>query len=83
MTDGRPPGTERRVRRLFVDAVLAFSVDPGPDNLIRYLAASRALEEARLARGMPPHTRPRTKGSGAAARRSRLGVTSKEKENTR
>jgi hypothetical protein len=35
------------MRRLFVGAVLAFSVDPGPDNLVRYLAASRALEEAR------------------------------------
>ena len=57
MTDGRPPGTERRVRRLFGDAVLAFSVDPGPDNLERYLAASKALTELRRSRQRPAHNR--------------------------
>jgi hypothetical protein len=40
-------GTARRAQRLFADAVLAFSDDPGPANLERYLAASRALEESR------------------------------------
>jgi hypothetical protein len=33
--------------RQFSDAVIAFSDDPGPENLERYLAASRALEESR------------------------------------
>ena len=32
----------------FVDAVLAFSDDPDPANLSRYLTASRVLEESRL-----------------------------------
>ncbi len=41
--------TARRAQRLFADAVLAFSDDPGPANLERYLAASRALEESRRA----------------------------------
>ncbi len=31
--------------RQFVEAVLAFSDDPDPVNLSRYLAASRALED--------------------------------------
>jgi len=31
----------------FVDAVVAFSDDPGPANLERYLEASRSLEESR------------------------------------
>jgi hypothetical protein len=58
-----------RAVRLFVDAVLAFSDDPGPDNLERYLAASRALE-SRHSRQTPPQARPRTKGSSAVVRRS-------------
>jgi hypothetical protein len=33
--------------RQFSDAVIAFSDDPGPENLERYLAASHALEESR------------------------------------
>jgi hypothetical protein len=45
---------ERSSVRQFVDAVLAFSVDPGPANLERYLAASRSLEESRR----PRQTRP-------------------------
>jgi len=32
---------------MFVDAVLAFSDDPDPVNLSRYLEASRVLEESR------------------------------------
>lgn len=31
----------------FVDAVVAFSDDPSPTNLERYLRASRSLEESR------------------------------------
>jgi hypothetical protein len=57
MTDGPRHGTERRVRRLFSDAVLAFSVDPGPDNLERYLAASKALAGLRRSRQTPAHNR--------------------------
>jgi len=41
---------ERSSVRQFVEAVLAFSVDPGPANLERYLAASRSLEESRRPR---------------------------------
>jgi hypothetical protein len=33
--------------RQFADALVAFSEDPGPANLERYLVASRALEESR------------------------------------
>jgi hypothetical protein len=54
MTEARlEPPAPTAVRRL-VDAVVAFCEDPGPDNLERYLAASRALEDSR---GMPPHSR--------------------------
>jgi len=37
---------ERSVHEQFVQAVHAFSDDPGPANLARYLAASRSLEES-------------------------------------
>jgi hypothetical protein len=37
---------ERSVHEQFVEAVHAFSDDPGPANLARYLAASRSLEES-------------------------------------
>jgi hypothetical protein len=47
---------ERSAFRQFVDAVLAFSVDPGPANLERYLAASRSLESRRSRQTRPqPH----------------------------
>jgi hypothetical protein len=49
MRSDRPtdvPGT-RSVRRQFSDALLAFSDDPGPANLVRYLAASRDLERSK------------------------------------
>ena len=59
---------ERSSVRQFVEAVLAFSVDPGPANLERYLAASRSLEESRSGQ-TPPPARPRTRGSRAVARR--------------
>jgi hypothetical protein len=36
---------QRQAFREFAEAVHAFSDDPGPFNLARYLAASRALEE--------------------------------------
>jgi hypothetical protein len=41
-----PLSHEAAVER-FVDAVVAFSDDPGPTNLERYLRASRSLEESR------------------------------------
>jgi hypothetical protein len=37
----------RTAMKQFAAAVLAFSEDPDPENLERYLAASRALEESR------------------------------------
>ncbi len=39
---------DRGALQQFVDAVLAFSDEPGQANLERYLAASRSLEEAWL-----------------------------------
>jgi len=46
-TPARPLPGERSAHRQLVDAVVAFSDDPGPENLERYLAASRLLEESR------------------------------------
>jgi hypothetical protein len=52
--------TDQSAFRQFVDAVLAFSVDPGAANLERYLAASRSLEESRRPRQTQPQPhRPR------------------------
>jgi hypothetical protein len=44
----QPATGDRGALQQFVDAVLAFSDEPGQANLERYLAASRSLEEARL-----------------------------------
>jgi hypothetical protein len=44
MTPAQLASAERTAFRQFVAAVLALSDDPGPANLERYLAASRALE---------------------------------------
>jgi hypothetical protein len=57
MTRARPVPNERRAFRIFGDAVLAFSDDPGPENLERYLASSRMLEESRRSRRTPARTR--------------------------
>jgi hypothetical protein len=40
------PDPESAAVRAFVDAVLALSDDPQPDNVRRYLVASNALEES-------------------------------------
>jgi hypothetical protein len=53
---------ERRAYRHFADAVLALSDDPGRDNLERYLAASRALEESRRAGQLRSRRRRRRRG---------------------
>jgi len=42
----QPDPAQRKALHDFREAVLAFSDDPGPFNLERYLAASRALEES-------------------------------------
>jgi hypothetical protein len=42
----QPNSAQRQAFREFVEAVHAFSDDPGPFNLERYLAASRTLEES-------------------------------------
>jgi hypothetical protein len=44
----------------FVEAVLAFSDDPDPVNLERYLAASRSLDKSRLAEQEAPWPGART-----------------------
>lgn len=49
-----------RAFRLFADAFAAFADDPGPENLERYLSASRLLEEAQA------HTRIAGEGVDAA-----------------
>jgi len=43
----QPDPAQRKALHDFREAVLAFSDDPGPFNLERYLAASRALEESK------------------------------------
>lgn len=43
-----PTTPDRSALQQFVEAVVAFSDEPGEANLERYLAASRSLEEARL-----------------------------------
>jgi hypothetical protein len=43
----RDPLSHQAAVEHFVDAVVAFSDDPGPANLERYLEASRSLEESR------------------------------------
>jgi hypothetical protein len=50
MTRAQLTRAERSAFRQFVDALIAFSDDPGPANLERYLAASRSLEESRRSR---------------------------------
>jgi len=45
----------------FRDALTEFAEDPSPDNLVRYLAASRALDESRSsgsADGVAPDAPP-------------------------
>jgi hypothetical protein len=64
MTPARLVSAEQAAFRRFADAVRAVSDDPGPENVVRYLLASRALEESRPT---PPRARRRT------ARASRLG----------
>lgn len=46
---GHVPEERTTEYRRLVQAVLAFAVDPGPANVERYLAASRALEKERFA----------------------------------
>ena len=50
---------EQRALLRFGEALHDFSYDPGPDNLVRYLAASRALDESRRARPAPRRGRAR------------------------
>jgi hypothetical protein len=47
--------------RAFVVAVLALSEDPGPDNVGRYLDASRALDDSRGASGQAEGPARRTR----------------------
>jgi hypothetical protein len=54
MTRDQLTHAERSAFRQFVDAVLAFSENPGPANLERYLAASRSLEKSRRSRQTRP-----------------------------
>ena len=49
MTDDADP-EQRHAFARFREAITAFSDDPSPDNLVRYLAASRALDESRRPR---------------------------------
>ena len=51
----------------FVDAVIAFSDDPGPANLERYLTASRSLDEAKGPSGNDRRPGARTAASGRVA----------------
>lgn len=54
---GHVPDERTTEYRRFVQEVLEFAVDPGPANVERYLAASRALENDRFA--APEGSEPR------------------------
>ncbi len=54
---GHVPDERTTEYRRFVQEVLAFAVDPGPANVERYLAASRALEKEWFA--APQRSEPR------------------------
>jgi hypothetical protein len=58
--------TAERAFRLFAEALQAFSDEPGPENLERYLAASRLLEESRRPRLSQARDRVDAKGADAA-----------------
>jgi hypothetical protein len=68
----RDPLSHQAAVEHFVDAVVAFSDDPGPANLERYLEASRSLEESR---GRGQERRKRFSGSprGLAQRSAAAG----------
>jgi hypothetical protein len=53
---------KRACRDRFADAVLAIAAEPTPANVVRYLAASRALDEL-------PRSRSKTTVRGTAGRR--------------
>ncbi len=54
-----PTVAERTAYGEFAEALAAFAVEPSPDNLDAYLAASRSLEEARLRRRRASRRRPK------------------------
>jgi hypothetical protein len=62
MRRARPEPAHPDAVRKLVAAVVALSDDPGPVNVERYLAASRALEESRPKRARRARTKtaPRT-----------------------
>jgi hypothetical protein len=68
MTVVRIASAEHDAFGRFVDAVFALSDDPGPVSVVRYLAASRGLEESRRSGPTPPHSRRSTKTSSAGRR---------------
>jgi hypothetical protein len=59
----QPGSAEEHARRRFVEAVIAFAADPGPDNLERYFAASRSLEESRRRPKVKKQLRPQLQGA--------------------
>jgi len=77
MLDGMPRSQPAPLKlaalQSFVEAVVALSDDPGPENLERYLAASRALDESR-----PAGVRARSRTKGAARARPRLQTRADE-----
>ena len=62
----QPGSAEEYARRRFVEAVIAFGDDPGPDNLERYFAASRRLEELRRRPEVRKQLRPQLQGAANA-----------------
>jgi hypothetical protein len=70
MPRNQPAPPKPAALQSFVEAVVALSDDPGPDNLQRYLAASRELEESR-----PTRERARSRTKSAATPRARLQGT--------
>jgi hypothetical protein len=65
MTTPTAPPTRKAYLR-FRDALIDFSDDPSPENLVRYLAASRALEAS--------HPPPSTTRAATSDRGERLAA---------
>jgi hypothetical protein len=70
MTHPRLAPPEESALQDFVEAVLAFSDEPDPANLDRYLAASQSLDASRLPEQKASRPRPRTRRASAGAQRA-------------
>jgi hypothetical protein len=70
----REPLSHEAAVEHFVAAVVAFSEDPGPANLERYLRASRSLEESRSGNVSQRNVSQRKRVAGAPRRVAQGGA---------